>query len=322
MISLSKPDLTKLETQHLYKAIESGYLTYRGEYVGRFERLFQKTVLRPSLATSSGTGALHVALLALGIGRDDEVIVPTLTFGTCASVVIAVGATPVFVDGVPMNWDAVKKAVTRKTKAIMPVHIYGEKCHFEDIGIPVVEDCCEALGYVEPTARMSAYSFYANKVITCGEGGMLVGDIEDAKGFRDGGFAEDYDMLYPGLNYRLTNLQAAIGYAQLGRLKELLDKRAIGLQVYKDMLKGFGKWLFVVKTKDPRGLAEHLKKNDIETRPVFKPLHLSRSFESKGRFPQAEEFWKTGLCLPTGSHITEQDAKTIAKLVLEYERRS
>jgi perosamine synthetase len=319
---VAKPDLTQHETRHLYKAIESGYLTHRGEYEGKFERLFSKTVSRPAMATSSGTGALHIALLSLGIGRGDEVIVPDFTFGATASVVANVGAKPILVDGVPMDWNKVKQAITRRTKAIIPVHIYGERCHFEDVGIPIIEDSCEALGYVEPTGTMAAYSFYGNKVITSGEGGMLVGYNERSKGFRDGGFTEDYDMHCFGLNYRMTNMQAAVGFAQLERLQEILNARNAGVSVYKDMLDGMGKWMFVAKTRNPESLAAHLKQRGIESRPVFKPLHLTKAFEFHGSFPESVKFWKTGLCLPTGTHVTKEHAHFIAKQVLEHERFS
>lgn len=317
---VAKPDLTQHELRHLYKAVDSGYLTHRGEYEGKFERLFSKTVSRQAMATSSGTGALHIALLSLGIGRGDEVIVPDLTFGATASVVVNVGARPVLVDGVPMNWEKVKRAITARTKAIIPVHIYGERCHFEDIGIPIIEDSCEALGYVEPTGTMAAYSFYGNKVITSGEGGMLVGYNERSKSFRDGGFTDTYDMVCCGLNYRMTNMQAAIGYAQLERLDDILKARNIALGVYNDMLDGFGKWLFVAKTKNPASLAAHLKKHDIESRPVFMPLHLTKAFQNGGSFPESVKFWKTGLCLPTGTHVTKDRANFIAKKVQEHER--
>ena len=319
---LAKPDLTNHEMQALWLSVRDGYLTHRGDYERKFEKLFSKTVRRDALATSSGTGALHLALLALGVGRGDEVILPTLTFGSCASVVVQVGAKPVFVDGFPMNWELAKKAVTKRTKAIMPVHLYGERCHFEDIGIPVIEDCCEALGYVEPTGTFAAYSFYGNKVITSGEGGMLVGNISSAKAFRDGGFDEQYEMAVAGLNYRMTNMQAAIGFAQLERLDEILEKRNKVVAKYREIIEGTGKWLFVAKTKNPSSLAAHLIKHGIETRPVFKPLHLTQAFNHVGYFPEAVEFWKTGLCLPTGTHVTETQATVIAKLVREHERRN
>ncbi len=321
-VALACPDLGQNETRHLWNSIRDGYLTHRGEYERKFEKLFGKRVGKDALATSSGTGALHCALLALGVGRGDEVILPTLTFGSCASVVVQVGARPVFVDGFPMNWELVKKAVTKRTKAIMPVHLYGERCHFEDIGIPTIEDCCEALGYVAPTGTFAAYSFYGNKVITSGEGGMLVGNVAKAYQFRDGGFDENYDMAVAGLNYRLTNMQAAIGYAQLERLDEILEKRNKVLDIYQKIVEGTGKWLFVAKTKNPSSLAAHLKQHGIETRPVFKPLHLSQAFNQVGYFPEAVNFWKTGLCLPTGAHVSEVQATTIAKLVREHERRN
>lgn len=319
-IPVASTDFTDHEVRHLYRSVSKGYLTHRGEYEHKFEKVFAKLVKRGAIATSSGTGALHIALQSLGVGRGDEVILPTLTFGGCASVVVAVGARPVFIDGFPMNWELAKKAVTKRTKAIMPVHLYGERCHFEDIGIPIVEDCCEALGYVEPTGTLAAYSFYGNKVITTGEGGMLVGDIEKARAFRDGGFDADYEMTHPALNYRMTNMQAAVGFAQMERLPEILARRNKVLDVYQKRLKGVGKWLFVAKTRDPKSLAATLKKHGIETRPVFKPLHLTQAFNQVGYFPEAVNFWKTGLCLPVGTHLSDIDAVRISNIVSEHER--
>lgn len=324
MIALSKPDLTQEETRHIWLAMQSGYVTHRGEYEGKFERLFSKTVSRPALATSSGTGALHIALLSLGVGRGDEVVLPTLTFGATAAVVVQVGAKPVFVDVTDnycMDWYKACEVMNRKTKAIIPVHLYGERCEFDSrCGIPIVEDSCEALGYVEPTADFAAYSFYGNKVITTGEGGMLVGNIENSRKWRDGGFNADYEMVCAGLNYRMSNISAAIGYAQLTRLNEILDKRKKCLDVYNEHLKGRGKWLFVVDCENPRSLAEHLKKHGVETRPVFKPLHLTEAFKSPKVFPVAERLWSRGLCIPTGSHVSPNEAKQICKLITDHER--
>src|SRR5260221_435510 len=171
------------------------------------------------MATSSGHGALHIALLSIGIGPGDEVIVPDLTFGATASVVAAVGAKPVFVDVSPHTWgldrELVKEKMTRKTRAIIPVHLYGEDAgDFRDLGV-VIEDACESLGFVPMRGLMTCYSFYGNKIITTGEGGMVCGYLGSAREWRNGGFGKDYLCQCPGLNYRMRNLQPAVGLAQL-----------------------------------------------------------------------------------------------------------
>lgn len=313
-VPLATPDLSGNERKYVLEALDSGWLTHHGEFEDRFERLFSEYIGREALATSSGTGALHLALLALEIGRNDEVIVPSLTFGATASVVKNVGAYPVLVDvdsrGL-IDWDQVKAKRTFRTKAIIPVHLYGEQCEIPDLDIPIIEDCCEAT-WVRPK-DIGCYSFYGNKPITTGEGGMLVGAPEVAKEYRDGGFTSDYDMTVFGLNYRMTNLQAAIGCAQMERIDELLSLRFRNASVYASHFEGFGKWLFVIKAWP--GLKEHLKKNNIDTRPVFMPLHLTKAFKQTGYFPNSERLWKEGLCLPTGPHV---DAEKIIEVIYEH----
>ena len=319
MIPLARPDLTGREREYLLQAFDSGYLTHQGAFEDRFENEFAKWIGRPALATSSGTGALHLALLSLGIGRGDEVILPSLTFGATASVVVQVGAKPVLVDVDPetfgINWAHARKLVNRRTKAVMVVHLYGEDAGVEDIGVPVVEDSCEALGMVPPKGYLTAYSFYGNKCITTGEGGMLTGNLGNAKQFRDGGFTSDYDQTVAGLNYRMTNLQGAIGCAQLERADELVAKRLQNAQRYRNALKGRGKWLFIAECDNPVALAKHLEANGVQTRPVFRPLHLTQAFRCDGKFKHSERIWETGLALPTGPHITEEEQKRICELV-------
>ena len=320
LLALAQPDIGISEWRNIHQAFQSGYLTHRGEWEAKFEMLFHKRFGRKALATSSGTAALHIALLSCGIGHGDEVILPVLTFGGAAAVVRQVGAKPVFVDvkdDYCMNWELALKAHTRKTKAIIPTHLYGERCEFWATGVKVIEDSCEALGYVDPsTADFTAYSFYGNKVITTGEGGMLLGNAD--RRYRDGGFTQDYDMEVAGLNYRMTNMQAAIGCAQFSRLSELLSKRNKVVETYKKYINGIGKWLFVIQVEDPKDLSKYLSKHGIEARPVFKPLHLTQAFKCEGSYPVSERLWKHGLCLPVGTHIKESDAIMIAKLVRDY----
>lgn len=322
MLPLAKPDLSGNERKYLLEAFDSGYLTHAGEYEDRFENEFGKWIGRPALATSSGTAALHLAMLSLGIGPGDEVLVPDLTFGATASAVLAVGARPVLVDVDRETWgldkDRIASVLNRRTRAIVPVHLYGEDAgDFRSFGIPVVEDACESLGMVPLRGDAACFSFYGNKPISTGEGGMLVGSYGNARLWRDGGFDSNYRHSIPGLNYRMSNLQAAIGCAQLERADELIAKRLRNAERYKSQLKGRGKWLFCVETPDSRGLQKRLLDNGIESRPVFTPLHLCPAYRNyaKGPYKTSESIWQTHLALPTGPHLSEADQDRIIELV-------
>lgn len=235
------------------------------------------------------------------------------------------GARPVFVDVDPETWGIDRKrvlvAINKKTRAIIPVHLYGEDAgDFSQFGIPVIEDACEALGTVPIRGQMACYSFYGNKTITTGEGGMLCGDFGDAGEWRDGGFDKDYRNIVPGLNYRMSNMQAAVGLAQLERFDELLGKRLANAKLYSERLKGRGKWLFAVETKDPIGLGKFLKTKGVETRSVFTPLHRSPAFKpyAKGKFRVSEWIWENHLLLPTGPHVTTDQTIKISEWVNEH----
>jgi perosamine synthetase len=319
VIPLAAPDLSGNERKYLLEAFDSGYLTHQGTFEDRFEDEFGKWIGRPALATSSGTGALHIALLSLGVCRGDEVLLPALTFGATAAVVVQVGARPVLVDVDPdtwgINWKHASRMVNRRTRAVISVHLYGEDAGIASIGVPVIEDACESLGMVPVRGHCAAYSFYGNKPITTGEGGMLVGNLGNARRFRDGGFTPDYDQVVAGLNYRMTNLQAAVGCAQLERIEELVAKRLENARRYSEALKGRGKWLFIAECPNPVALGKYLEANGVQTRPVFRPLHLTQAFRQAGKFKHAERIWETGLALPTGPHLTQEQQEKIIGLV-------
>ena len=324
-LPLCQPDLSGNELRYLTECVQTGYVTHAGRFERDFENAFSERFKTPCIATSSGTGALHLALLSLGVGPGDEVIVPDLTFGATASVVLACGARPVLVDIDPgtfgLDKNRIFSVLNKKTRAIIPVHLYGEDAgDFTQFGIPVIEDSCEALGTVPVRGRMVVYSFYGNKVITTGEGGMLCGDYGNAKDYRDGGFDAEYRNTVAGLNYRMSNLSAAVGLAQLERFDALLSLRLRNADLYSRSLPGKGKWLFVVDCDDPIGLQRYLKEHGVETRPVFTPLHLSPAFRvyAKGKYKASEEVWSRGLCLPTGPHVSIQQAEKISELVNGY----
>ncbi len=205
----------------------------------------------------------------------------------------------------PNTWglerELVKEKMTRKTRAIIPVHLYGEDAgDFRDLGV-VIEDACESLGFVPMRGLMTCYSFYGNKIITTGEGGMVCGYLGSAREWRNGGFGKDYLCQWPGLNYRMTNLQAAVGLAQLERFDERMAIRKSNLEIYNRRLKGKGKWLFVAEVDEPVKVADMLKKNGVASRPVFPPLHRSPAFRhyGAGSFPVSEYIWEHGIALPT-----------------------
>lgn len=328
-VPLAVPDLSGNERKYLNECIDEGFVTHHGRFEREFEEAFGKKFGTTALATSSGTGALHLALLSLGVGHGDEVIVPDLTFGATASVVLAVGARPVIVDIDPetfgLDQRIILKSLTRRTRAIIPVHLYGlDAGDFTQFGIPVIEDACESLGMVPIRGRMACYSFYGNKTITTGEGGMLCGDFGNAKQWRDGGFDQEYRNILPGLNYRMSNMQAAIGLAQIERFDALLSARQRNASLYAGALRGRGRWLFVSETNDPVGLQRHLKENGVDSRPVFTPLHRSPAFKAyaKGNYRGADKVWESGLCLPTGPHITKEQQERIIGLVTDQLQQS
>lgn len=319
-ISVCKPVLEGNEEKYVLDALRSGWLTHHGSYERKFEEEFSRYVGRPALATSSGTAALHLALLSLGIGPGDEVIVPDLTFGATASVVLAVGAKPVLVDVTPnATLDPDKIEITSKTAAIIPVHLYGEDAgDFSKFGVPVIEDACESLGLTKIRGDIACFSFYANKIITTGEGGMIAGILGRAEEWRNGGFDKDYYHEIPGLNYRMTNLQAALGLAQLERIEDLARRRAAVVAQYREHLSGFGKWLFVVNTRNPKLLASVLREHGIDSRPVFHPLHKMEPFAQLGDFSNSVSIWESGLCLPTGPHLSTDEVNRVIEVVNEH----
>jgi perosamine synthetase len=256
-IPVAQPDIGPLEEQYLLDAFRSGWISSIGEYVTRFETSFADFCgARFAIAVSNGTTALQLALLACDVGPGDEVIVPPLTFAATAAAVRHVGATPVFADCEEdvgtIDPSAVVRAITSKTKAIIPVHLYGHPADMDPIvdlanaaGIAVIEDAAEAHGatykgrIVGGIGLISTFSFYGNKIITTGEGGMVVTDSEALASrvrlLKD--HAMDPRRRYwhqeIGYNFRMTNLQAAIGCAQLERVAELISKRRDVLSAYK-----------------------------------------------------------------------------------------
>jgi perosamine synthetase len=320
-VPLAAPDLHGNELNYVTQAIKSGWISNHGDFVPRFERAF---ALRhgagvSAVACSSGTAALHLSLLAAGIGRGDRVLVPDLTFGATLNTVIHVGAEPVLVDvdsSMCMDFEEARKAAN--IKAIIPVWLYGNEPDarlFEwarSAKITVIEDRAECVKFSPVRGDFACYSFYANKAITTGEGGMVVGRHVDAiRLYRDHGLTRPYHHLVPGLNYRLTNLAAAIGCAQMERYDALAARRAKNIRLLKAAIPGQGEWLYVVPKRPMR---------TFETRPVFDPMHTMPYMDHPDwddyRFPNAAKFHRDYMCLPTGPHLSEADVK---RMIAEYE---
>ena len=257
-LPVAEPDLGSLEESYVLDAVRSGWVSSIGPYVGRFESGFAEfTGVRHAVAVSNGTTAIHLALLAAGVGPGDEVVVPALTFVATAAAVRHAGAEPVFVDSEPgvgtMDPAALARALSPRTKAVIPVHLYGNAADMDPIlelarkrGLFVIEDAAEAHGakdrgrIVGSMGHVGVFSFYGNKILTTGEGGAVVTD-DDALAVRVR-FLKDHAMdpsrryWHPevGYNYRMTNVQAALGCAQLERYGELTAKRQRVLDLYRE----------------------------------------------------------------------------------------
>ncbi len=356
-MALAQPQLTGNEYKYLMDAFLSTWISSTGKYVTQFEENFSKYCgAKHGVAVSNGTAALHLALSALGIGKGDEVIVPDITFAATINAVIYTGAKPVIVDVEEDSWcmspDALEKAITPNTKAVIPVHIYGQPCDMGRIReiakkyqLYIVEDCAEAHGAKWNNRRVgsfgiiSCFSFYGNKVITTGEGGMCITDSEELyekmRILRDHGMSrkKKYYHEVVGFNYRMTNLQAAIGVAQLERIDDILDWR---LQLEIQYRKRFSlingvimqkadfsdrfkiTWLvsMLVDEEKRDRVLEVLKENRIDARSFFIPLsemELYKKYAEECKY--SKKISRMGLNLPTTYEIREKDIETIANLI-------
>lgn len=357
-IPLATPVLDGNELEYVTDCIFSGWVSSRGKYVDQFEGVFSKYVGCPNaLAVSNGTVALHLALVTLGIGPGDEVIVPNLTFAASVNAVIYVGATPVLVDVDPTTLTIdpimIKSAITSHTRAIIPVHLYGHAAPMDEImslavkyKLLVVEDCAEALGslykgkHVGGFGDAAIFSFFGNKTITTGEGGMLIFRDKDKRDkammLRDHGMsvARRYWHEEVGYNYRLTNIQAAIGVAQMEKVKTFVDRKRWIAEQYKRCLAGNdfielpiekfdtlnSYWLYTIilsanlaQSRD--GIIKYLEQNGIESRPVFNPMHLMPPYKdfaiSQSSYPVSTSVSERGISLPSFVKITEQEIEKI-----------
>jgi perosamine synthetase len=360
VIPIAAPSLSDLERRYVREAVDSGWLSSRGPFVEKFERAFAGFCgARHAVACASGTTALHLALAALDIGPGDEIVVPAFTMIGSVTPVRYLGATPVVADADPDTWNlapsAVAAALTARTKAVVVTHVYGHPADVDAItaaapGIPVVEDAAEAHG-AECRGRRAgslgvaaAFSFYANKILTCGEGGMVVTDDDSVaarcRSLRDHAFGGDearYVHEEIGYSYRLSNLQAAVGLAQTERAAELVEGARRAGKRYREGLAGVpglrsqvvapwaehAYWVFGLCVEEEFGMSRdelrgQLAERGIETRDFFHPIHLQPALKglfSGVRCPVAERLAAGGLYLPSGPGRTDAEVDAVISAV-------
>lgn len=355
-IPVYQPDLSGNEKKYVNECIDSSWISSKGSFISRFETTFADRIgVQHATSVCNGTVALHLALLALGVGPGDEVIVPTLTYIAPVNAITYTGATPVFVDSLPDTWqidpeDVVRK-LSPKTKAILPVHLYGQACDMsrlksiaEQQRIFIVEDCAEAFGtyvgahHVGTLGDIAVFSFFGNKSITTGEGGMVVSNdrtlIERARHFKGQGLATHREYWHDvvGYNYRLTNIACAIGVAQLERADALLARKKLIAERYRAKLANapvtfqadhadttHSHWMISILTRSPEQrepLRQALATAGIETRPVFYPVHTMPMYaHSYRRYPVAEDLSWRGINLPSWPGLTDEQVDQICEVI-------
>lgn len=363
-IPIYRPFIGENEKKYVNNCLDSSWISSKGEYVELFENEFANKIdVKYATTTSNGTTALHLALLSLGVGVNDEVIVPTFTYIASVNSIEYTGATPVFVDCDPITWQIdpndVKKKINSKTKAIMVVHLYGHPCDMDSIidianknELFIIEDCAEAFGskykgkHVGGFGDISTYSFFGNKTITTGEGGMVVTNnetlYERVKHLKGHGLASHrqywHDTL--GYNYRLTNIACAIGLAQLERSDNILNiKREIAnfysnkfdntfYEFHKEDKNVYHSYwmcsILISKEKFKKGdrdkLRIYLESKGIETRPLFYPIHTMPMYSSTYQIHKnSEDISRRGINIPSYPELNEKDLNYIVDSILEYE---
>lgn len=361
IIPVSDTRLDGNELRYVTQCLQSNWISSAGRFVREFEEAFAAAVgCRYGVACANGTTALHLALATLGLGPGDEVLIPTFTMIATANAVRYTGATPVLVDAERETWnlDVTQLAakVTPRTRGIVVVHTYGHPVDMAPVldlaerrGLWVVEDAAEAHGarYRDRSAgslgRAAAFSFYANKIVTTGEGGMVTTSEPElarlARRLRDHAFSEERHFWhkYVGFNYRMTALQAAVGLAQTERLEELVEIRRRNAARYTERLRRLPGltlpverpwarnvyWMYGLLVEDEFGISRdvlraRLARQGIETRTFFIPIHLQPIYYElyRGqRYPVAEDLCRRGLYLPSGATLTEAEVDYVCEMV-------
>lgn len=355
-IMVAQPKMVGNERKYVLDCLDTNWISSNGKYIGDFEAAFAAFCgVRHAVATNNGTTALHLALVALNLQPGDEVIVPTVTYIASANAVTYCGATPVFVDVSPdtLNIDpaAIRSKISPRTKGIIAVHLYGHPADMDAINavareckLWVVEDAAEAHGAevngkrVGGLAQCAIFSFFGNKIITTGEGGMVTTDDEELAArlrlFRGQGMDPKRRYWFPvvGYNYRMTNIQAAIGLAQLEGISASLAERENLAGWYAESLRdlsdrillpvqaGWAKhvyWMYTVYLRDGGererdAVMQYLDELGIETRPVFYPMHVLPPYQEDGAYPVADLWAQRGINLPTHQGLVPADIDRIA----------
>ena len=356
------------ELRYLTACVETNWISSAGSFVKQFESQFAAAMgCEFGVACSSGTAALHLALAALGVGPNDEVIIPTFTMIATANAVAYTGATPVLVDSEPISWNMdpalVADRITPRTRGIVVMHTYGHPVDMDAIGrladarsLWILEDAAEAHGAqyrgraVGSLGTAACFSFYANKIVTTGEGGMVTTNDEKlarmVRRLRDHAFSDERHFWhkYLGFNYRMTNLQAAVGLAQTERLADLVNTRRVNARHYAKRLRGIRGltlpvespgttsvfWMYGVLVEEDFGcsrdeLRERLARRGIETRTFFIPIHLQPIYYRAYRgqtYPVADALCQKGMYLPSGATLSDADVDYVAESLARAQRGS
>jgi perosamine synthetase len=354
-IPVYQPYLRGNVTSYVNECLSTGWISSRGSFITRFEDAFAE-VLGSNGATSvsNGTVALHLALTALGIGPGDEVIVPTLTYVASVNSIIQTGATPVFVDSLEgtlqIDPASVRTAITKRTRAVMPVHLYGHPCDMDSLvkicdefKLLMVEDAAEAFGsrwkgrFVGTFGDVATFSFFGNKTITTGEGGMVVARnpnvLETCRHLKSQGVSKDREYWHDVLayNYRMTNIQAAIGLSQIEVLPEIKARKQAVASAYRRQLADLplrthdpigdvdhSYWMCSIILDDPKmrnPLRKYLSDQGIETRPFFPPAHTMPHCAADRSLPVAESLSARGINLPSYPALTDTEIDRICAAV-------
>jgi perosamine synthetase len=341
LIPHSRPTLSEADAERVARAIRSGQIA-QGPEVAAFEReLAARLGVADAAAVSSGSAALELGLRALGVRAGDEVIIPTYVCDALHHAVARVGAPPVLADADPatlsLSTDDAKRRLTRRTRGLIVPHAFGlavDLGPFLALGVPILEDCAQTLGAtvqgraVGGLGRLAVCSFYATKVLTTGEGGAVAGPAALVREVRGGRDYDERDDLLPRFNYKLTDMQAALGRGQLGRLDEFIERRRAIAARYRTRLAGGPCRLpaeagerhiyhrFVVEVNRPLGpLIARLNARGIAVRrPVFRPLHRALGLTG---YPEADRLWSTSLSIPCYPSLSDGDVDAVAAALAE-----
>lgn len=371
-IPVCEPYLAGNEKKYVLDAVETGWISSAGKYIPEFENAFANYCgVKHGIAVSNGTVALHLALVALGIEKGDEVIIPNFTMIASAFAVVYTGAVPVFADAESETWNIdtnkIEEKITEKTKAIMPVHIYGHPCDMKPIwklskkyDLKILEDAAESHGAEYKKKKcgslgdIAAFSFFANKIVTTGEGGMVVTNddtlAEKCRYYKNLCFPlrgpRNYQHDQIGFNYRMSNLHAALGLAQVENIDFYVDRRRQNNKMYREYLhdvpgiifqdeKDYAKNVYwmngIIVDKEKYGLNRdelmiNLKEEGIDTRLFFTGMHKQKSLinygcDCNGDFSNSEWLEANGLYLPSGSNLVPEQVKRICNEIKKLSRR-